>query len=111
MFCRHGSWNQRNGQPLQLRETHLTSLGLRIRSDEGGKPFQEHPRRLESESLSLYGVTVQTVITTTSDESKKASFDSIMCEKELQGLKTTSTEMVEKTWSEDEINNQNGMKL
>ena len=57
------------------------------------------------------GVTVQTVITTTSDESKKASFDSIMCEKELQGLKTTSTEMVEKTWSEDEINNQNGMKL
>ena len=30
----------------------------------------------------------------------------------FQGLKTTSTViMVEKTWSEDEINNQNGMTL
>lgn len=52
------------------------------------------------------GVTVQTVITTTSDESKEASY-----EKLFQGLKTTSTEMVEKTWSEDEINNQNGMTV
>jgi len=52
------------------------------------------------------GVAVQTVITTTSDENKKVSY-----EKLFQGLKITSTEMVEKTWSEDEINNQNGMTL
>ena len=50
------------------------------------------------------------VIITTSDESKRASFwFNNLWEKELQGLKTTSTVMVEKTWSEDEINNQNGM--
>ena len=54
----------------------------------------------------------QTVIKkTTSDEKRKASFDSIIYEEELQGLKTTSTVMVENTWSEDEINNQNGMTL
>jgi len=48
---------------------------------------------------------------TTSDEGRKASLDSIIYEKELQGLKTSTVIVVEKTWSEDEINNQNGMTL
>jgi hypothetical protein len=56
----HGSWNQRSDQPLLPRETPSTSLGLRIPSDEGEKPSQEHPRRLESERLlSLCRVTVK----------------------------------------------------
>ena len=58
MLHRHGSWNQRRDQLLQPPETPWTSLGLRIPSDEGGKPSQEHPRS-ESECLSLCRVTIE----------------------------------------------------
>ena len=74
MLHRHGSWNQRRDQLLQPPETPWTSLGLRIPSDEGGKPSQEHPRS-ESECLSLCD---SRKVIETSDERGKSSFDSII---------------------------------